>query len=266
MIGLRYLEHLGEADLAFLAAATGEGPPRDPEQVQRLLRSPRVFEALFGREGEEPMVHATPFLAFAVLVEKVAVDLEHATFVEEWLGPGRTVPVFDTAALREFLAPPRHRLYLAELLTSYTRVASGSIWYRTPRGWRRRRYSELDPLRLAELLELAPEQERPWILRRLGDLGLFLSGVFPEHVATHPLQPRHLRRIGRVLGAEEPPDELALSGAGGVLQLEWMGRRAYRLAELPELASGFGQARRVLNVLTGRHLYARRERWFGSPG
>src|SRR5262249_56521487 len=83
-----------------------------------------------------------------------AKDLEHAVFIEEWLGPARTVPVFDVASLREFMASNSHRAFLAELLASYTRVASGSVWQRTPRGWRRRRYSELDPLRLTQLLEV----------------------------------------------------------------------------------------------------------------
>ncbi len=62
----------------------------------------------------------------------------------------------------------------------------------------------------------------------------------------------------------------------GMWLLEWLGRRAYRLAaragggegELRDVAEAFGRARRVLNVLTGRHLYPTRERWFptADPG
>ena len=111
--------------------------------------------------------------------------------------------------LREFFAADGRRLFLTELLTSYTRVASGSTYVRTARGWRRRRFSELDPLRLASLLDAVPEAERPGIYRRLGDLALFLTGVFPDRTDRGVGQvdgpvaapqrhrpPRHRRRAG----------------------------------------------------------------------
>src|SRR5256885_13132420 len=40
----------------------------------------------------------------------------------------------------------RSRLFLAELLASYTNVASGSTLVKTSRGWPRHRFSELDPM------------------------------------------------------------------------------------------------------------------------
>ena len=77
--------------------------------------------------------------------------------------------------------------------------SSSSCWRRTPtwsvgapgsatrRGWRRRRFSELDPVQLAGMLEAVSPAERPGVLRRLGDLALFLTGVFPDHTASTPL-------------------------------------------------------------------------------
>jgi hypothetical protein len=283
---------LSDADLEALAGAAGGtvsvGALRsDPALVGALLGSAEVHRALFGGDGSrlDPRLFASPYLVFSVLVHRVAAELADAAFVEEWLGPGRTVPVFDVAALRELLADAGRRAFLADLLASYTRVASGSVWQRTARGWRRRRYSDLDPVQLAELLEVAPAAQRPGVCRRLGDLALFLSGVFPEHAASHPLQPRELDRIRRLLDATGldapavPPEEMAMAGGPqrGVWLLEWVGRRAYRLAarassapdrELVAVADAFGRARRVLNVLTGRHLYPTRERWFpgGSAG
>jgi hypothetical protein len=275
---------LAAADLEFLLnAAGGDGAAArlraDPERLDELLRSAAVYRALFGSGESDPFLLASPLLAFAVLVNRVAYELEEATFAEEWLGPGRTVPVFDVGSLRDFLARPLHRAFLVDLLSSYTRVASGSVWQRTPRGWRRRRYSELDPLRLAQLLEVVPEAQRAGVLRRLGDLALFLSGVFPEHVATHPLEARHVDRMRRLMDAaalDAPaaaPDELVRASGPqrGSWLLEWLGRRAYDLAmradprqrgELATVVEGFGRARRVLNVLTRRHLFPARERWF----
>jgi hypothetical protein len=278
---------LTAADLALLAELAGPDVSvpalaADPALVDALLGSAAVYAALFAGADVDARLFASPYLVFSVLVQRVAAELEQAAFVDEWLGPGRTVPVFDVASLREFLADPGRRAFLAELLTSYTRVASGTVWRRTPRGWRRRRYSDLDPVELAQLLEVVPASQRPAICRRLGDLALFLTGVFPEHASSHPLEPRHLDRIRRLLDATglgppaPPPEELAMAGGPqrGIWLLEWVGRRAYRLAaraatgerELHEVAEAFGRARRVLNVLTGRHLHPRRERWFPSTG
>ncbi|TMC07004.1 MAG: hypothetical protein E6J41_17185 [Chloroflexi bacterium] len=274
-------------DLALLASLAGadvsaQALGDDPALLDAVLRGPAVYGALFGGPDADARLFASPYLVFSVLVHRVAAELEQAAFVEEWMGPGRTVPVFDVAALREFLAEQGRRAFLADLLASYTKVASGTVWRRTPRGWRRRRYSDLDPVELAQLLEVVPPAQRPAVCRRLGDLALFLSGVFPEHTSAHPLEPRHLDRIRRLLdatGLDRPapaPEELAMAGGPqrGIWLLEWLGRRAYRLAlraetaerELREVADAFGRARRVLNVLTGRHLHPRRERWFPTTG
>ena len=264
----RYLEHLTDADLALLAEAAGlpgaaGGLAANPERVEALLGDPAVYRALFERDGEDPLLHASPFLAFSVLLARVEWELSRATFLEEWVGPGRRVPVFDTAGPRDLLRERRHRLFLAELLTSYTRVASGSVWVRTRRGWRRRRYSELDPLRLAELLEVVPQSERHAVLRRLGDLALFLTGVFPDHAGSRPIPPVQLQRLLRLLDAGA---ELLrpVGDAGPIEVLDRLGRHAYRLAGLAEVSERFAQARRALNFLADRHLFAIRNRWF--PG
>jgi hypothetical protein len=129
---------LSAADLVLLAELAG--PDVSPEAlggdaglVDALLRSPAVHAALLGGTEVDARLFASPFLVFSVLVHRVAAELEQAVFVEEWLGPRRTVPVFDVATLREFLAGRSRLAFLAELLTSYTRVASGSVWRRTAR-------------------------------------------------------------------------------------------------------------------------------------
>src|SRR5690606_24818469 len=103
--------------------------------------------------------------------------------------PRRRLPVFDVASLREFLDDHMRRYFLVELLASYTHVASGVSWARTSRGWRKRKFSELDPVRLAELLTVVEPPERAGVFRRLGDLALFLTGVFPDHTAVTGIDP-----------------------------------------------------------------------------
>ena len=194
----------------------------------------------------------SPGEVFRALLERTAADLQHASHVEEWLGPKKRLPVFDVEGLRMFGADRANRDRLAALLTSYVRVSSGSVWERSGGRWRRRRYSELNPLDLAEM----------GAFRRLGDLALFLSGVFPEHIASHSLEARSVYRLARLL--DSSPGEPARAHEP-FWAMEWVGRSASRRAGEPRLAADFRLARRLLNVLTGRHLFPMRERWFPAP-
>ena len=175
---LLYLQQLSEADRQLLRVVAGAGVPVSVVAVG----SPAVEEAVFRRDEQANIeIGISPFLAFAVAVHRTAEALETATFVEERWAPRVRIPVFDVVAVRALLSEPERRYFLVELLASYTCVASGVTWTRTARGRRRRRFSELDPGRLAGLLEVVETGERAGIYRRLGDLALFLLGVFPDH-------------------------------------------------------------------------------------
>ena len=269
-VALGYLEHLTGADLRLLADVAGVPPEAlraRPADLLDLLGAPATEAAvLTPAVDQDPFLRASSFLTFAVAVHRSAARLEGRTSTLEWVGPGQRLPVFDVASLREFLADPLRRLFLVELLASFTSVASGSTWERTRRGWRRRRFSELDPLRLASLLEVVGEAERPGVYRRLGDLALFLTGVFPDHTAERGLGPLDAARLLRLVAAAgdvtlEPPADAEHLGAVGLL--EHLGARWYRCATatvaapatattrvLPAGSERFRQARRVLNVVT----------------
>ena len=275
MVGPLYLEHLSDADLRVLAAATevDDAARRDPGRIEAMIDSPAVFRRLFGTPGRDPLLQGSPFLLFAVLVHRAVRDLGQASFVEEWVGPRQRVPVFDVGGLRDFGADPMHRFFLAELLASYTHVASGSMLVQTRRGWRRRHFSELDPLRLIELAELLPVAERASVYRRLGDLSLFLTGVFPDYAAERLVVARERRRLERALATA---DRSATERRDGIWLLESLGRRAYRIAQqaadrrtamagvLAEVSQNFAVARRVLNFMTDRYLFPLRRQWFAA--
>jgi len=275
MVGPLYLEHLSDADLRMLAAATelDDAARRDPGRIEAMIDSPAVFRRLFGTPGRDPLLQGSPFLLFAVLVHRAVRDLGQASFVEEWVGPRQRVPVFDVGGLRDFGADPMHRFFLAELLASYTHVASGSVLVQTRRGWRRRHFSELDPLRLIELAELLPVAERASVYRRLGDLSLFLTGVFPDYAAERLVVERERRRLERALATA---DRSATERRDGIWLLESLGRRAYRIAQqaadrrtamagvLAEVSQNFAVARRVLNFMTDRYLFPLRRQWFAA--
>jgi hypothetical protein len=193
----------------------------------------------------------------------------------ERVGPRERVPLFDVPALRDFLDAPARRLFLAELLASFTRVASGRYRSRAGGRVRTRRFSELDPVRLAGLLEAVPQAERPGVYRRLGDVTLFLTGVFPDYAAAHVLGPVNAARLVRAAGLPAAQQE-RLAGTQAIELLEHLGARWYRAARdlapvttaritvVGEVADRFRQARRVLNHVADRHLFPGNP-WFAQP-
>ena len=265
-----YADYLTDADLRLLARATGLSGGAmtrladDPAAIEALLADPRVFDAVFGVPDPGEMVLASPFLAFGVAVHRAVADLAAMDYLPERSGLRQVIPVFDTPELRDFLGSAQRRLFLAQLLASFTRVASGR--YRAAGGRARtRRFSELDPVRLAGLLDVVPEDSRPGVYRRLGDVSLFLAGVFPDYSAMHALGPVDVSRLLR--SARVPVRERDdLAAAPALDLLEYLGARWYRaaLATAPvrtagldvvgEVAERFRQARRVLNHLADRYL------------
>jgi hypothetical protein len=296
MVTAKYLEHLTDRDVALLrSAALPDAGASDrqallaasPSQLDELLSSSRVLDVVFTTSDTgDPLLAASPFLVFTVAVHRAAASLRSTAYVSEWLAPGRRTPVFDVPQLREFVALPWHRLFLAELLASYTHVASGSVVIPTRRGLRRQRFSELDPVRFAGLLDVVSDAERPGVLRRLGDLALFLTGVFPDYVARRGFGPIDEGRLLRAAGIRgrsgavpRDPGAAAFGDLGAVELLEQLGRRWYRLAfetlprpvsqnvaVLGDLPQQFREARRVLNLVTEQFLFAHRDQWFGAAG
>jgi hypothetical protein len=266
-----YRDHLTAVDVAALADVLAGRP------LASMLSSPEVEQVVFAPEAALDLGRAvSPFLTFAVAVHRVADRLGRTTYVDEWVGPRQRVPVFAVEPLRTLLADPLRRFFFVELLASYTHVVSGSTWTATRRGWRRRRFSELDPVQLVGLLEAVPAAERPGVLRRLGDLALFLTGVFPDHTATsslgRPMAEAHLLRSAAI-----EPSRMPASSRNALELLELLGARWYRLARrlspaetgsvatLGVIAEHFTDARRVLNVVTDLYLFPLREQWFGRP-
>jgi hypothetical protein len=285
LAGREYASHLTDADLRLLASlpgaagqADGSRLRGDPDALLRLLEHPGLFAAVTGPNpaGSGWAVPASPFLVFAVFVQRAAAELASMDYVLEPTGLRQRVPLFDAPALREFLAEPARRLFLTELLASFTRVSSGRYQVRTGGRVRTRRYSELDPVRLAGLLDAVPAAEQPGVYRRLGDAALFLTGVFPSYVTTRAFGPFDAARLLRAAQLSGPERE-RLSGVPAIDLLEHLGARWYRaafelapvqtarLALVGDVAGRFRQARRVLNHLADRYLLPPDRPWFAPP-
>lgn len=287
--GAGYLEHLSAADLELLGRLPGVGGASalrgSPSRIPALLDHGDLAALVLARGGHERAADTggiSPLLVFAVTVARSAGDLAKRSYTEEWVGLHRRVTVFDVGALRDFLDDPVRRLFLAELLASYTKISSGSTWEHSARGWRRRRFSDLDPVRLAELALSADAQVRPGVYRRLGDLALFLTGVFPDHTAREGMSPWREARLAQAFrlgegGGEAGSLPVAVGDLGAVGVLEEVGRRAYAvacrsarpplsgtMAAVQELAARFRVARRVLNYCSEQYLLDGRGPLFGA--
>ncbi len=309
--GRWYLHRLTATDRSLLAAVAGRlglpGPddPTGAAHLEELLSTVEAAEAVLPAPrdgvtggdvpgggvpggdvpggdlsgGEVPgslLVGISSLLVFAVAIHRAHRELDPASVVAEWTGPRERVPVFAGAELRTFLDDGDHRLFLADLLASFTHVGSGVVTVRRGGTVHRQRFSELDPAAMARLVDVVDEASRPALYRRLGDASLYLTGVFPDHTARTRFAPIQVDRLARSLhrgdgGTEELAEALALHGAVGLLEL--LGRQWYRLAV--ETASGptsrtpgvtsvgdhFSHARRVLNHLTDRWLYPFHATW-----
>jgi hypothetical protein len=287
VVGSGYADHLTEADLALLVSASNEvAVPTPgagawlrghPEHLPGLIGDPRVFRAVFGPgEQDARAALASPFLIFAVAVHRAAAELESMDHVPERSGPRGRVPLFDAPDLRDFLNSPARRLFLAELLGSFTRAAGGQYRAMVRGRPRARRFSELDLARLAATLDTVPAADRPGVYRRLGDVALFLTGVFPDYAVAHALGPVSAARLLRAAQVS-PRQHEQLTAAPAIDLFEYLGARWYRvawslapartarLAVVAEVADRFRQARRVLNHVADRCLFPAGNPWFAPP-
>jgi hypothetical protein len=267
-VGRRYAEHLTDQDLLVLTGGRADQVAalrREPTLVLDLLDRPGVADALVAARPDEAarFRYLSPFLVFAAAVHRVGNSLVGRYYVADRAGPRSRVPVFDAPVLAAFATEPVNRLFLAELLASYARVVSGTVWRRGARGWRRQRWSELDLPRLAGLLDVVVPAEQPGVWRRIGDGALFLAGVFPEY-AERSLGLVEVARLQRATGLRLASAE----GAVGDL-LEELAGRAYEKAGpgVPRaVVESPRTARRVLTLVADRYLFPVTIDWLPAPG
>lgn len=264
-VGRRYSEHLSDRDLLTLARGRADQVPslrRHPALVLDLLDRPAVADAILLTHRDEPsrFSYISPFLVFAAAVHRTSNALIGRSYVTDRAGSRPPLPLLDGATLAAFAAEPEHRLFLAELLASYARLASGVMWQR---GWRWQRWDELDLPRLAALTEALPADERPGVWRRIGDGALFLAGVFPDY-AQRSLGLIEISRLQRATGlrlstAQGPVSQLLEELAGRAYQRAG-GSVPFAIAESPQLA------RRVLTLVADRFLFPIPSDWLSTPG
>ena len=101
----------------------------------------------------------------------------------------------------------------------------------------------------------ADPAERPDYYRRIADIALFMTGVFPHHAIRSPRRRRFAHR--RTLADYEREGSAFYGLAARELEARELGEVMSTLSE------NFTLARRALNHLSERYIRARSEQYFG---
>ncbi|MGD2103979.1 MAG: hypothetical protein PVJ55_02545 [Anaerolineae bacterium] len=223
----------------------------DQRFVEAMLEDDRIFERLMS--GEEVLTQVSPWLLFAVLLRRARRDLRAESFTTERRRLQKVV-IFDTADVIDLLEEDRLRAYLVATLVSFTRVESVTVAVRVGKNvWRRYRTNELDVDGLMRYSQALEEELRFEPYRRIGDVCLFLAGLFPNAIESEYRYP---------LSGQVRPRAQARACAS-LEDYEAHGQAFYRLASQHEMA-GVQGLEDVLETLSERFILAEKALRFVS--
>ena len=250
------------------ALSVREAIRNDPAYRKAIVSDERVFSQVIN--DKESFLKISPSLYFEVLLRRAQKDLISSSYTIEREGRGN-IPVFDTGKVAGFLDTPNMLEYLANMLASFTRIRSFVVPVRVRKGIRRRvRYNDMDVDSLIDFAARADESERFSYYKRIGDVCLFLTGLFRDSTYS---QKSHFG--SNFQSGTYPRTTLVRKRRRSVEEYESEGRRFYRLAEEHPTASvleltdvfsvlrdEFSAARKPLAFLAARYLHSRPNKLF----
>lgn len=176
------------------------------------------------------------------------------------------IPVFDTNDLVELLSDNSIVVYLADMLSTFTRIESYAVSFRIRKGiWKKIRFNDMDITSLIRFSEVIEDQYRLSLYKRIADVCLFILGIFPDYAERsyrYPLSGEI--RPQSTAGAKISPEEY-----------EKKGQQFYRLAAEHQAAAetdlsdvfwslheNFQKAKKPLNFIAEYYLRAKRNMLF----
>jgi hypothetical protein len=223
----------------------------------------KVFRRLMN--DDEIFLTTSPRLFFEILLRRVVSDFKGVSYTLE---KSRTmkVPVFDTKEVVELLTKDFLLSYLAHMLSSFTKIENYMIWHKTKSGVLERvQFNDIDIFSLMGLCEVVEKEHRLGFYKRIADICLFISGIYPEYAESEYRYPfsGHTRPQFR--------GKLRISPE----EYEKEGRRFYKLAaehqsakelDLSEtfwaLHENFEKAKKPLNFIAESYLRYKRYKLF----
>ena len=264
--------NFNERDLDFVVENVAPSSANS-EQLKRLITEDLKFRAaMLGDEAllervqndDEIFLYISPALFFEILLRNSHRALETAAYTEEREGR-MSIPVFDTPVVLEFMERPGVVEYLASMMASFTRINSYTVPVRVRRGVRRRvRYNDMDVDSLIRFAADADPEQKFGYYKRIADVCLFLSGVFPDGAQS---------RAGSMSSASLPR---SWRMRRTLEEYEREGRTFYGLAQVhpaaqalelsqvfAALKQNFNAARKPLTFVATRFLHAKKRHLFG---
>jgi len=266
-----------ENDILFLVETVNPGllgkidtMKNDPDIIEGMMKheARRLFQRIMLMSEETITSTISPRFLFEVLLRTARRDLESQAYTVERTATQK-IPVFDTPEVVRFLSNKVVLKYLADMLTSFTRIESFTLPVRVRKGvWRKIRFNDMDIDSLLRFCQAVDEERRFRFYKRIADLCLFILGMFPEYVtmdyrypSSGEVRPRLFGRLRR--SAEDYQEE---------------GRRFYKLAgehrdatvlDLAEvmwqLYEKFNIAKKPLNYISEHFILFRKAKLFPSP-
>lgn len=265
----RIFEKFSPTDFRFLADLLCENEDqklrfltlvqKDPESLDYLLNQDRVFKQIL--EKEDLFVRVSPYLYFELLLRRAILDIQREAYTLETIGYKTRVPVFDQKKVLEVFSRETLRDYLVEMLASFVRINNFTVYVRKGKGvYFKKTFSDFDLDLLSEMGRRAEEPYRFFFLKRAGDVALFISGIFPEHIFGRPDTGYRHARGGWLTKWANRGEELEERGILLYRQASesQVARERNLDAVLSYLAENFRFTKKPLNVMTDRYLIFRK--------
>ncbi len=270
------LTGFSDSDVLFLVETID---PRLVSKIDTIKGDPAIIEGMLNQEAgklfqrialmsEETIItRISPRFLFEVLLRRALSELESQSYTVERTA-SQKIPVFDSKEVVRFLNNRTVLRYLADMLSSFTRIESFASRVRVRRGlWRKIRFSDMDIDSLARRCEVVDEEHRFAFYKRMADLCLFTLGMFPEYVTLDSrfslrgkLRPPVFRRLKRTAEEYEEEGRRFYKLAG-----EHKDARTLELAEvLGQLHEKFNLAKKPLNYISDNLLQFKKQKLFPS--
>ncbi len=264
---------LPDRDLDFLIEAAAS-EVADKANLKRILREDADFrnsfvsdEKVFKRlmADDEIFLKISPSLFFEILLRKAVSDLSKSSYTLEKTR-NMSIPVFDTRDLVDLLNDQSIIAYLADMLSTFTRIENYTVSFRIRKGfWKKIRFNDMDITGLIHFSEAIEDEYRLGLYKRIADVCLFILGIFPDYAERsyrYPLSGEIRPQIGA--NANISPEEY-----------EQKGQQFYKLAaehqavaetDLADvfwaLHENFQKAKKPLNFIADYYLTTRRHSLF----
>jgi hypothetical protein len=157
----------------------------DPDIIEGMMQHEidRIYKRMMLINEETVMAMMSPRFLFEVMLRATLTYLQSQTYTLERIATQRT-PVFDTTEVVHFPDNREALKYMADMLSSFTKIESFTLPVRVRKGiWRKIRFNDMDIDSLMRFCKGVNEEHRFGFYKRIADLCLFIPRMFPEYVS-----------------------------------------------------------------------------------